>query len=193
MKLFSPSALAIIAGSSLALGACVPAGLLPKPATPSPEPSQSMSQSQLEGEFKEVAAAVQSGEAVECELTKEGDPTQIMYQIKGQKLRMTTANNPAGDAFMTVDGEYVYTWNPDTKQGMKFKVEPTENQTETEEPEQQAVPDFTNPELQEQFAQENLSMSCEPTQLSDDIFTPPSDIEFADLGAMMQQFGQPNQ
>ena len=90
-------------------------------------------------------------------------------------------------------GDWVYMWSEQDKKGTKMNIKKLEALApEDEEAEEPATWDETVADWEDNEVQYN----CEDKDLSDDLFSPPDDVEFSDLtdfllgiGDMAQQLG----
>lgn len=184
----SHSALLVIATTSLLLGGC-----LPKTNNPP-------STSSLTNEAKELATAIQNGRPTHCLMTKDQD--KLEYWIQGKLFKMsstTTTTDPQTQKTTTVNGhmindeKYVYTWDDSSSQGSKFALSEIANNdlnsdaANSDTKYQQYEPKLDDEAGYAALKAEGYTINCEATSLSAQDFTPPSNINFIDPSAMMQQ------
>lgn len=143
-------------------------------------------------EFSTVAAAIASGQGAECEMTSATEDSVLNYQIKGEKMRMMVTNTAdiTSSGMMISDGNYLYSWSDESKQGMKFTV-PTEDELKNlTEQQGQTLPDFSKPDTQEKYQDLGFTIRCTTKEVPDSVFIPPTDVTFTDASAMMQMMKQ---
>ncbi len=126
-----------------------------------------------------------------------GDAYKCSYQIqdaevtvyaKGQKMRvegMSLDNNGQGSGGMINDGEWIYIWNDENKEGMKYNLKTLEELNQ--EVESEEVENYQNPEEWAKQVEAEYEVKCEPTAISDSRFNPPENVEFKDLTEMLQK------
>ena len=148
--------------------------------------------SDLQREANEIAAAIQAGKPIKCTITRveteEHAAAQMEYLMKGEKIKMTGVEiqgNEQDQGAMISDGEFVYVWDNQTKEGFKFPV------TDPEEAQEAASnkpdgPDFSQEDVQRQYEDQGYTLDCDQTNISDEEFTPPADVTFQDFSAMME-------
>ena len=124
----------------------------------------------------DIATAVKLGKPIKC-VTEQQGQTSTMY-MKGSMMRMDTM--PA-DAHAIYTSDMMYTWNG--KQGMMMKMEDIKNMAAEQA---QAYKPKTPQEVVSN-AEQNPNARCEAFEVPQDMFTPPSDVKFEDLAAMMNQ------
>lgn len=174
--------LTILAVSTVALSACIP-GLTKK--TDAPAAPQEQSAASKITEFAQLGAALATGKSVRCTITQDGSPTITQYMIKQKKMKML-ANDPSkpdSAMAMITDGEVLYTWDTVKKVGTKFLIPKETTAQPTNQPE---VPDFSNPTEQEKLAAEGFKINCDVASLDDSEFVPPSDVQFTDMSALLE-------
>lgn len=139
-------------------------------------------ENEVMSEWQEVANAISSGESARCAITNSETQETGEYFIKGEKMRysLNHPTDPSKTASFISDSEYVYSWNEINKQGFKFEISKLESQP-SETQEQQQVPDFTQEEVRNSYQELGYTMDCSAEDVSDDVFTPPSDVEFSDF------------
>jgi hypothetical protein len=120
--------------------------------------------------------AVSLGVAMKCTYQIEGN--EYEGYVKGESYRgsIKTAEGKVG-AVIIKDG-CMWTWSEDESQGIKtcYEVE---------------GPDETDVWEQSQgVAAPGINYTCMPSAVTDSQFTPPSDVNFMDIDAMMEGFGQ---
>jgi hypothetical protein len=169
--------------SVVALSACTP-----KPPSAAPE---NQTEEQAAKEFEEIGKAIEAGKSARCVMTKKDSKETMTYVVKGKKIKMSGASmggeNQSGG--MLSDEQYVYTWNDSTKEGVKFKVTPTEDSKNTlaEQSKTQDIPDFSDEKEKQKYEDLGYSVNCQVTNVPDSEFTPPTGIKFTDMSLLMEQ------
>lgn len=173
---------------SLVLAACKP-----KPATDTlaVPPIQEQTQQEVVGEANQIANAMQSGQSLKCTITHKTDGSVMTYVVKGKQFRMDGAPVPvtsAGDAnevgHAISDGTLLYSWSTPSNKGFKMTI-PTEEELKAQADQyKNMAPDFSKPEVVEEY-ENDYTIQCDSAVLTNADFTPPTDVEFQDLSAMM--------
>ena len=162
---------------------------------------QEQTQEQVQNEMKEMAQIMEKGGSAYCELIdKEGN--KLEYWLKDKKMKakgqgFSQAQMQAEEqeqnqnqvGMMINDGSWLYTWSEGQTQGFKMKM-PTE--AELKEMEQEAkemadkLPDFTDETTVQEYEDQGYRVNCQKRNVADSEFTPPSNIQFQDYSALMQ-------
>ncbi len=196
--------------SSLALAGCSLPFMGEKPSAEQPQnPVDQMANA------VELSAMMSTGQAGSCIITDTTNPEQgrMEVAVKGKKFVMKGSNfsvdaqdptqksNPK-IGYMLNDTEYTYVWEDQATTGMKMKAaEPASEQT----PELQAATADLGPApatknqnpLDGLKADPRYNITCQLTDVPDEMFMPPSTVNFMDLSqgianpAMMQQQALP--
>ncbi len=107
----------------------------------------------------------------------DGDNTRIESSVMGM-------NDQAVQQMITIsDQKLAHTWNPVTKQGMKMNVEDTEVEEMEDESDEEAA-DY------EVTVNENFEFKCESWKADKSMFEIPTDVNFTDMNAMVEQMEQ---
>ena len=135
---------------------------------------------------------LKKGKAVECRVTApEGE---MIIKTKNEVVRMEgiayfspdsgTEQPKAENGVMLTVGDWVYTWDSQTKKGAKMNFKELEA-IGIEDSE--AVPDDRKnwDEMVEAWEDMDVAYECKELRLDDELFTEPKDIDFMDLGAIM--------
>lgn len=128
-----------------------------------------------------------------CTWTENGEVMSVMYVDAGRMRTDSTAQEEGMNiaASMINDGEWIYSWDDDTKMGTKFKNEELEDdmadesEMEVEYTQEDAVDEAGD--LLEQMKDMNYKFSCEKWSVDESVFIPPTDVQFTDMNAMMKQ------
>ncbi|HHQ45127.1 MAG TPA: hypothetical protein ENN13_03215 [Candidatus Altiarchaeales archaeon] len=124
----------------------------------------------------DMAQAMASGGSYKCTYNYEG--LQTTSWVMGEKFKSTSVLT--GMEFNSIsDGVWIYSWNSDESQGMKLRI--SDFQDIQEQDDLQDYPDM------EEIARFARDVDCRPEALSQAFFTPPSNIEFIDVGEQMRQ------
>lgn len=128
------------------------------------------------------------GEAQKCTWVVEGQGASEVY-TDGEKSRVETTT-PHGQMIMINDAEAIYSWDPQTKKGMKMMPEDMKSE-EAMIDEEEAMKVIPEEEIDyEQVTTREYEFSCESWSVNPTMFTPPTDIEFTDMNAMVEQMQQ---
>lgn len=151
------------------------------------QPEAPSTKAEMVTQFEKVADAMASGKSVECVMTQVTSNNSFTYQVKGKKIHAFGQLSPEASESgnMLTDGEFMYTWSDQTKEGTKFLI-PTETEVE-QQPEDlsKVVPDFRNTDTQQEYENLGYSINCTEKNLDDSVFIAPSDVKFTDLSQMM--------
>lgn len=116
----------------------------------------------------------------------EGQESSGTVMVANKKMRgefTTNYNGKEETAAMIQDGEYMYSWSPSQKTGSKIKLSSIEDQVE------QAKVEMTKDDTMS-MANQQGDYSCKPWIAMPGSFTPPADVTFTDLTAMMESSQQ---
>lgn len=121
---------------------------------------------------------------MECTFTSvtEGVQSSGTVMVSGKKVRGEFIAIVAGketSTSMIQDGEYAYMWSADQTMGTKIKIDPAA---------QEAAKEAAAANNQQAFdmASQQAEYSCKPWVPNPGAFTPPTNIKFTDLSAMME-------
>ena len=128
-----------------------------------------------EAKAMDIATATQLGQPIKCTSMYEGQ-TSTIY-MKGSKMRIDTM--PV-DAHGIYTEDTMYTWQGN--QGMIMKVSEVKQMAKSQGTEYQAQ---TQDDVVQKAQQSNAK--CEPASIPESMFTPPSEVQFQDLGKMMME------
>jgi hypothetical protein len=123
----------------------------------------------------DIAKAVQLGKPIKCVSVQAGQ-TATIY-MKGSRMRMDTL--PV-DAHGIYTEDTMYTWQG--KQGTIMKMEDVK-QISADAGQQY------KPKSQDEVIEnaKKVNARCEPADVPESMFVPPSDVQFQDLGSMIKQ------
>lgn len=136
--------------------------------------------------------------AQKCVLRENGEIVSTVY-MDGERMRAdgdasVLGDGEPGDIATTLsDGEWMYMWSHEEKQGMKMKIEEEDMMDEEEMmmDEEDEAGDFDEDSIQDlidENADKDLDYSCEKWRVDEKMFIPPTDVEFVDMAEMMQGF-----
>lgn len=131
------------------------------------------------------------GKAQKCTWSDGSGMSGVVY-ISGNKMHTEMkgiAKNEmgmAGDMLMISDGEWVYTWDSTTKQGMKMKDEMKDEYEEVAEDYMAEAPD----DMVADMIDETYDYKCENWKADNSKFVPPTDVTFQDMNAMLENMKQ---
>lgn len=119
-----------------------------------------------------------------CEMTYSDGAvsTNVEMWIKGEQFKQITVMESPELGLKKMgavsDGEYIYSWDEDTRQGSKILIEET----------QETNIDTENVQVSQNVDWESrFDYKCSPAVISDADLTPPSDISFTDMNAEIQK------
>lgn len=144
---------------------------------------------QVETASKEITNAFSSGQPLKCDITSStaGEPPSTYY-IKNSKMRMetvTTGEN-AGQYFSINDGATVYIWssNPSVP-AMKIPLEQVRKNAASFDNDLQSFPDLSDDTERQKIEDSGSTITCNPGNIDDALFVPPTDITFKSFEEMM--------
>lgn len=178
---------------TLTLGAILSTSLVLSGCTKNqtPETTQPQTEAGMMKESQELATAFESGKPMLCTMT-DSDNNVAEYAIKGQKMKMS-GNNIAQNgktSNMINDGEWIYIWEEGATEGIKTKMMTEEEEQATKaqvEDIKKEIPDFENPESVQEYKDKGYTINCNPENLNDSVFIPPSNVNFVDFATQMQE------
>src|SRR3990167_280491 len=119
----------------------------------------------------------------------ESNMTDGIVYLSGKKMRgefsLTQNDGKIMKSHVIRDDVYGYTWLDGQKQGTKIKIETSEEITKDQEDEKDG----------ELFALDNkdVDYDCKPWIVNKSMFTPPSDVQFQDISAQVEQIQENTQ
>jgi hypothetical protein len=129
------------------------------------------------------------GDTIRCEFrsTFEGQTSEGVFYTDGERFRVdSTVTSPESGTItsnMINDGIYTYTWGQSPQGAMAIKMATPEES----DPMDWATEDWeANEESYVDFEQE-VEYDCDRWNVDTSVFVPPSDVEFVDMEAMMQE------
>jgi len=130
-----------------------------------------------EGFTGKLKDALSLGKSMRC-TWQQSEQNYGVTHIKDNKIYVEMNAEGKKTHLVVVDG-CNYSWEEGQAQGVKFCVEPEEAEEEIEAP--------------EAFSWEvpGMNYSCEPTVISDSMFTPPADVQFVDPFEAMKEMDLP--
>lgn len=149
----------------------------------------SLSESDNDGLVDEAVGSIRSlfnaGKSQVCTYSN-GEESGTLYITDGNlRADMTSTNpeHPASGMIMTKEKQYF--WDATTKEGYITQFSPDQNETT----------DTTNGETEYQSEDtqdidHEYNYSCQKWNVDGSLFTPPADIQFTDMAALMQQLQQ---
>ena len=144
------------------------------------------------GTIKDLMSA---GKAQKCVWTIPEQGSSTVY-VDGEKTRIeinmpAIEDRPVQQMITISDPTWAYTWNPATKKGMKMNVE--EMNEEAKEAEEQMLADGDDDDDYQAMVNQDYEFKCESWKANASMFTPPTDVEFTDMNAVMDQVKQNTQ
>lgn len=155
----------------------------------SPDADTKDTKDMTRGSIKDL---LRMGKALKC--TWQGaDGSGGETYVDGKKTYTHIINVPVGpsgemgDSFVITDDAWMYTWSSISKDGIKMSMATVEGANDMSMPVGTEGDGDVN-DAEEKFdMQEEYDYSCMPWIVDQAVFTPPTDIVFADMNAMMQQ------
>jgi len=129
----------------------------------------------LTDKITDLTAAMTAGMAMKCTYAYKN--IQSEGWIKGQKYYFKTTM-PQGVGYVISDGTWMYTWQEGQTQGVKFNIAQMKTLSEGKE---QGYQDM------KQVSADATNVQCTPDAAGDSKFTPPSNIQFQDMGELLKQ------
>ena len=127
--------------------------------------------------FSALKAAVDLGVPLKCSYQVDGNSYEGYVKGKQWRGMMSMADGKVGEVI--VKDNCSWSWQQGDSQGSKYCFEPTEPVEGEETPGDvwEQTEDEENP----------VEYHCEPALVTDDKFTPPANIQFADMNQVMNQ------
>ncbi|MFH1054586.1 MAG: hypothetical protein V1744_00670 [Candidatus Altiarchaeota archaeon] len=122
-----------------------------------------------------LASAMSAGVAYKC--TYSYNNVQSEGWVKGEKYYFKTTM-PETTGYAVSDGVWMYSWEEGQNKGYKFNIEEMKKQANSQ---QQGYQDM------KQVSSSANNVVCIPEVASDSKFTPPSGIQFQDMGELLKQ------
>lgn len=145
----------------------------------------------FKGSFRDL---MKMGKSMKCEIVysdQEMESTSMIY-VSDNKIRndveVKDADGKTIVSHTIIDGDWMYLWTDGQKQGTKMKIE----EQQAEQPE---VPEEVEANLQHSRPQESekrnldeeFDYKCSPWIVDNSKFIPPTNIEFVDYSAVMEE------
>lgn len=121
--------------------------------------------------------ALKLGVAMKCTYQYEGNEYEGYVKGENYRGKVTTAEGKTGEVI--VKDDCIWSWSEGESQGIKTCTKDSEVEGE----------DGSIWDQPDNSVDTSINYRCQPTAISDSTFTPPSDIDFMDINAMMQNFG----
>lgn len=129
------------------------------------------------------------GRSMKCTYTApEGGLTTIL--VKDKKVRIEGAQFGSGEGKsggMINDGQWIYIWDNEKKEGMKYQVSALKTAAESQEEETSSLKNWADFGKWAEENEKKYSMQCSGAALADSQFVPPADVQFQDLTEMFLQ------
>lgn len=146
------------------------------------------SEDSKKAQYETLTAWLKSGKGVVCEIkTPEGE---ITVKSKGDKVRMdgmpwmdleSLGEDDITEGSSITDGDWMYMWSG--QKGMKMNLKEMAEMSGDVEAESD---DYSWEEWASDQDEMGVGYVCSESKISEDIFTPPSDVEFADWSEFMR-------
>jgi hypothetical protein len=145
---------------------------------------------------KDLMGWIKSGESVECAMTIEGGG-KVTMMAKDEKIRIEGIPYISFTDIQSADientngvslsiGDWMYMWGKNGKEGMKFNVKEMEELGDTQGEEDESYDTWED--TVDGWEDDGVEYDCKKVKLADDLFSVPSNVEFADLGETMKGF-----
>jgi uncharacterized protein YdeI (BOF family) len=156
------------------------------------EGSQQTTGSKMEEITGSLADILKMGSAVKCNGNYSGDSGEMnvtVYTSGNKSYSEMTVDTPDQGTFMTYsiyDGDWLYTWG-DYGMASKMKVSDIQELSGKAPSDVPTPKDYQGSETEgPQAFEQQFDYSCTPWVVESSKFTPPSDVEFTDIGQMMK-------
>jgi len=127
--------------------------------------------------FESLKEALTAKIPLKCEVEVEEGKKIVVY-IKGEKQKIEGVSyDEKEQGVLLNDGKYVYIWNKEKREGIKYELATLKEEERTE---QQKSPEEWVKEY------ENYKPDCKPALISDATFVPPKDVTLKDLGELFK-------
>jgi len=143
-------------------------------------------------EISNLAQDIKQGKSVQCILTHQDTNQTMTYLMKQNKIKITNFINPdptnQTDNYGSLisDGQYSYMWNDQTKQGIKIPITQPDSADYSKD-QAEEVPDLSQEAYQRQYQDLGYTIRCNPQDISDNEFAPPSDVNFTDFSQFLKE------
>ncbi|MBD3309805.1 hypothetical protein GF351_01150 [Candidatus Woesearchaeota archaeon] len=137
----------------------------------------------------DLEALLEKGAEAECtaKVTVEGEGTvTAKFWIKGQKERIEVdTQEGASNSIMDMDDKQMWTWLEGSQQGIMMDIGKMEEMSESMDTASQQ----TGAEVKsaQEWNKQAMNIDCKETSVPDSMFVPPSDVDFTDFTAMLEQ------
>jgi hypothetical protein len=121
--------------------------------------------------------AISRGVAMKCTYQVEGSEYEGYVKGNNYRGKVQTAEGETGEVI--VKDNCMWSWSENQAQGVKTCIQETDAEDESEDIWDQ--PDSS--------VDTSVNYRCVPATVTDAMFTPPTNIEFMDVDAMMENFG----
>lgn len=145
-------------------------------------------------EIKKLSEATKAGKPIKCTTLHKTTGDRSESIISASDFKMSIKSEIVSTKQITrvlSDGKTIYNWDEATKKGTKIAIsDPEEMKKQAAEmtKEFEQDPNFTDPEkIKATQAASDTIVNCDVTSVTDADFTPPTDVEFQDMGAMIEQ------
>lgn len=148
------------------------------------ESGQATEQGQKE-EGWSLKKALSLGESIKCTFKSEQGETNSW--VKGNKMKVIGSNfGKSGNGGMINDGEYIYIWGDNEKDGMKYKLSALQ-QEDQGKPVDNQFESWKNPEKWASEVESKYKTECGKVVINDNEFVPPDNVTFKDLTETFEQ------
>lgn len=143
-------------------------------------------------EWQKVGEAVSAGKPVACVMENSEAGELMRSWVHNGKVRFETTSSsaPERDGIFVSDGQFGYSWSNESQRGIKFSINVDRDSENDSSPVAEA-PDFSQESEWETYQDSGYAVNCDVlSEVDEDMFTPPSDVEFMDMTSFSQQFQQ---
>ena len=133
-----------------------------------------------------IKEALAGSQSMRCDFTDETGRKTTSYLKSGSVRTDFVGSDPKDSGSMIMKGETLYIWKDKAGTKMAFDLQAMMDKSGTPAPTTMKKSSTAD---QEEFLSslEKYKESCKPATVDDSLFTPPADVKFTDLSAMMQK------
>jgi multidrug efflux pump subunit AcrB len=158
--------------------------------TQNQQQNNEQAQNQFSGSIKDLMSSTRSQE---CTWADEEGNHSTLY-TDGKRVRVETQVNiddseSVQNNVSIADGEYVYSWDKQTKKGMKISQTNQWDKAEAEGEDEEVEFDEVEPTEEDNYQQmmnQNYEFSCQKWKVDESHFQVPNDVELTDMNQMME-------
>jgi hypothetical protein len=144
------------------------------------ESSTSVPQEQNTSAFSTIKDALSRSLSLQCDFTNEEGIQTTAYIKNGAVRSDMTSSTPGQSGHMIMKDNTFYSWQDGKTDGIMMKFSPEDLDSA-----QQQATQGVNPQ-ESLDTMEKYKESCKTANVSDSVFTPPSEVKFQDMSEMMK-------